>query len=114
MVVAEGVARTLDPRLDIWKTCDPVVRTWIEENLGPKAKIEDLGKSVADLARLATHLPRTLAEAETAIARVSHMADSGVDLSPGALEAMAEMRRASDIRLLFGVAALMLLAAWLF
>ncbi|WP_424361148.1 2-polyprenylphenol 6-hydroxylase [Methylocystis parvus] len=46
MVVAEGVARTLDPRLDIWKTCDPVVRGWIEENLGPKAKLEDAGKSV--------------------------------------------------------------------
>ena len=34
MVVVEGVARTLDPRLDIWKTCEPVVRCWIEENLG--------------------------------------------------------------------------------
>nr|AAB97413.3 AarF [Bradyrhizobium japonicum] len=35
MVVVEGVARGFDPRLDIWKTADPVVREWIERNLGP-------------------------------------------------------------------------------
>ncbi|WP_363350012.1 2-polyprenylphenol 6-hydroxylase [Methylocystis echinoides] len=114
MVVAEGVARTLDPKLDIWKTCDPVVRTWIEENLGPKAKIEDAGRSIAELAKLATHLPKTLADAETAISRVSQMAEVGVDLSPASLDAIAETRRRSDFRLLAGLTALTLLAAWLF
>src|SRR5262249_48902359 len=34
MVVVEGVARGFDPKLDIWKTADPVVREWIERNLG--------------------------------------------------------------------------------
>lgn len=114
MVVAEGVARTLDPKLNIWKTADPVVRVWIEENLGPKAKLEDAGKSLAELARLATHLPKTLADAETAIERISRMADQGVDLSPQALDGLADTRRRSDNRLLVGVAALLLLGAWLF
>ncbi|MCC3245327.1 2-polyprenylphenol 6-hydroxylase [Methylocystis sp. WRRC1] len=114
MVVAEGVARTLDPRLNIWKTCDPVVRSWIEENLGPKAKLEDAGKSIAELARLATHLPKTLADAEIAVERISRMADQGVDLSPQALEGLADTRRRSDNRLLVGIAALLLLGAWLF
>ena len=114
MVVAEGVARSLDPKLNIWKTADPVVRVWIEENLGPKAKLEDAGKSLAELARLATHLPKTLTEAEIAIARVSDMADRGVHLSPASLEALAESRRQSNRWLLLGVAALLLLGAWLF
>ncbi len=35
MVVVEGVARGFDPKLDMWKTADPVVREWIERNLGP-------------------------------------------------------------------------------
>ena len=35
MVVVEGVARSFDPKLDIWKTAEPVVREWIERNLGP-------------------------------------------------------------------------------
>ena len=38
MVVAEGVARSLDPTLNIWKTSDPVVRGWIEDNLGPQGQ----------------------------------------------------------------------------
>jgi ubiquinone biosynthesis protein len=114
MVVAEGVARSLDPKLNIWKTADPVVRVWIEENLGPKAKLEDAGKSLAELAKLASHLPKTLGEAETAIARVSQMAERGVELSPASLEALAESRRQSNRWLLLGVAALLLLGAWLF
>jgi ubiquinone biosynthesis protein len=114
MVVAEGVARAYDPKLDIWKTCDPVVRGWIEENLGPKAKIEDAGKGVAELARLAARLPETLGAAETAISGVAQMVNTGVDLSPQAVEAMALSRRRSDNRLLIGVALLLVFGAWLF
>jgi ubiquinone biosynthesis protein len=32
MVVVEGVARNLDPKLDMWTTSEPVVREWIERN----------------------------------------------------------------------------------
>ena len=35
MVVVEGVARSLDPKLDMWKTAEPVVREWVERHLGP-------------------------------------------------------------------------------
>ncbi len=110
MVVAEGVARTLDPKLDIWKTSDPVVREWIADNLGPKAKLEDAGKNLAELARLATHLPKVLSEAESVIAR---LAADGVDLSPGSIEALARARRRSDRYLLIGVALIVFVGIWL-
>ena len=35
MVVVEGVARSLDPKLDMWAVAEPVVREWIERHLGP-------------------------------------------------------------------------------
>ena len=35
MVVVEGVARKLDPQLNMWSTAEPVVGAWIAENLGP-------------------------------------------------------------------------------
>ena len=44
MVVVEGVARSFDPRLDMWATAEPVVRGWIEDNLGPRGKIADAGQ----------------------------------------------------------------------
>ncbi|MEP7030382.1 MAG: 2-polyprenylphenol 6-hydroxylase, partial [Pseudolabrys sp.] len=44
MVVVEGVARTLDPKLDMWAVADPVVREWIERNLGPAGRLEDVAE----------------------------------------------------------------------
>ncbi len=46
MVVVEGVARKLDPQLNMWLTSEPVVSSWIAENLGPVGRIEDIGKSL--------------------------------------------------------------------
>ena len=80
---------------------------------GLKAKIEDAGKSVAELARLATHLPKTLAEAEVAIARVSRMAEGGVDLSPPSIEGLAATRGART-RGVTRIDVAALVAAWLF
>jgi ubiquinone biosynthesis protein len=114
MVVAEGVARTLDPKLDIWKTSDPVVRDWITANLGPKAKIEDAGRSFTEIAKLATHLPKVLADAESVLAALARQAAQGVDLSPASLEELARARRSSDRSLLLGIAAILAAAIWLF
>jgi ubiquinone biosynthesis protein len=60
MVVVEGVARTLDPNLDIWKTADPVVSGWIRSNLSPVRQAENAAKAVSTLARLATDAPDVL------------------------------------------------------
>ena len=57
MVVVEGVARKLDPHLDMWATAEPVVGGWIAENLGPRAKLEDLGVAAVQLGRLLIDAP---------------------------------------------------------
>ena len=62
MVVTEGVARTLNPNLNIWKAGEPVVRFWIERRLGPLGKLEQLGASGQSLARLAFRVPEILSE----------------------------------------------------
>ena len=40
MVVVEGVARKLDPHLNMWATAEPVVGEWIADSLGPRARID--------------------------------------------------------------------------
>jgi len=62
MVVVEGVARKLDPRLDMWRTAEPVVGAWIAGNLGPKGRLEDLGAAARELAREAASAPARLAK----------------------------------------------------
>jgi ubiquinone biosynthesis protein len=64
MVVVEGVARTLDPNLDIWKTSDPVVSTWIRSNLSPVRQAENAAKALTTLARLATDAPDMLGKVQ--------------------------------------------------
>ncbi len=60
MVVVEGVARKLDPRLDMWATAEPVVGDWIARNLGPRGKIEDAGRNVFSLVKLIAEAPQRL------------------------------------------------------
>jgi ubiquinone biosynthesis protein len=90
MVVVEGVGRSLDPKLDMWSTAEPVVRAWIEENLGVVGKLQDGGRAVAQLAKFAAHLPGVLLHAENIITHVEAMAEDGLDLSDGALQQISE------------------------
>ena len=57
MVVVEGVARSFDPKLDIWTTAEPVVREWIERNLGPVGRIEGVVNGASDLGKIVAGLP---------------------------------------------------------
>jgi ubiquinone biosynthesis protein len=57
MVVVEGVARSLNPNLDMWRTAEPVVGTWIKDNLGPVGKLRDAGDALSALARIANDMP---------------------------------------------------------
>jgi ubiquinone biosynthesis protein len=60
MVVVEGVARTLNPHMNIWKAAQPEVERYIRENLGPRAAIRDLLRTVRVLSRFGPHLPEAV------------------------------------------------------
>jgi ubiquinone biosynthesis protein len=62
MVVVEGVARSLDPHINIWQVAHPIVETYIKENVGPRALLRDLAVTAKVLARFGPKLPQ-LAEA---------------------------------------------------
>jgi ubiquinone biosynthesis protein len=110
MVVAEGVARSLDPTLNIWKTSDPVVRGWIEDNLGPKAKLEDAGRAAIDVAKFTTRLPKLLNDAEAAVEMLASAGTKGLRLSEDSLEGLARARRRSDRWFMLAVVLVALLA----
>ncbi len=63
MVVVEGVARSLDPHINIWQVARPIVEGYIKDNIGPKALLRDLGRTARVLARFGPKLPR-LVEAQ--------------------------------------------------
>ena len=74
MVVVEGVARTLNPNLNMWVTAEPVVRGWIERKLGPAGRLEE---ATGSLGRMFAGLPAMLEDAKRATTMLSDMAATG-------------------------------------
>ena len=63
MVVVEGVARSLNPQINIWEVAQPVVEDYIKESIGPKALAKDLLKTARVLARFGPKLPQMAEDA---------------------------------------------------
>jgi ubiquinone biosynthesis protein len=70
MVVVEGVSRNLDPKFDMWHSAEPVIREWIERNLGPVGKIEELGKDAVSMLRSAGKVPDLVTRGEKLLGEI--------------------------------------------
>jgi ubiquinone biosynthesis protein len=88
MVVVEGVARSLDPKLNIWDASEPVVRTWIERQLGPIGRIEEAGRGIKTLASVLGDLPEIAARTERLLTKFERAADFGFPLERESVERM--------------------------
>ena len=95
MVVVEGVARSLDPKLDMWSTADPVVREWIARNLGPVGRLEDAVEGAGEIGRFLGQVPSLLTRAGTLLDQFDDITRDGLVLSPETVAAIgaAEARR---------------------
>jgi ubiquinone biosynthesis protein len=95
MVVVEGVARSLDPKLDMWSTAEPVVREWIARNLGPVGRLEDAVEGAGEIGRFFGEVPGLLTRAGTLVDQFDDITRDGLVLSPETVSAIgaAEARR---------------------
>ncbi|MBL4618991.1 MAG: 2-polyprenylphenol 6-hydroxylase [Marinicaulis sp.] len=58
MVTVEGVARMLDPEIDMWEAATPTVRSYINDMIGPKAHAEKLKSAALKALEIAPQLPK--------------------------------------------------------
>ncbi len=61
----EGLGRELYPQLDLWKTAHPVLKRWMDEQVGPRAMLDDLRLNLPQIRQSLRQLPmaiRQLAE----------------------------------------------------
>jgi ubiquinone biosynthesis protein len=56
----EGLGRELYPQLDLWKTAHPVMKRWMNEQVGPRAILEDLRQNLPQLRGILKDLPAVL------------------------------------------------------
>jgi ubiquinone biosynthesis protein len=95
MVVAEGVARSLDPQLDMWKTAEPVVRQWIERHLGAGGRLETAAEGAGEVGRFLAAVPSLLSRAAQLADQLDAATRNGIVLAPETVAAIgaAEARR---------------------
>ncbi len=93
MVVVEGVARTLDPKLDMWSVADPVVREWIQRNLGPAGKLQDAAEGAGEIGRFLGQVPALLTRAGTLIDQFDDITRNGLVLAPETVAAIGKPKR---------------------
>ncbi len=56
----EGLGRELYPQLDLWKTAHPVMKRWMNEQVGPRAMLRDLRENLPQLRDALRDLPSIL------------------------------------------------------
>ncbi|MEZ5815977.1 MAG: 2-polyprenylphenol 6-hydroxylase [Hyphomicrobiaceae bacterium] len=108
MVVVEGVARGLDPSLNIWTAAEPIAREWIEANLGAAGVLKEAREGAGEMGKLASELPALLADAERLFAATAEMARGGLRLDDATIARLAaeEAKRTRSGRIAMWVAAL--------
>lgn len=115
MVVVEGVARTLNPRFNMWKASEPVVGGWIRDNLGPKRIVGDVKEAFHAAVRLAEAAPEIAAKTEKFSREITAMAENGLRFDAETAEAIgrSEARHGRSGRVALWVIALALVTiAW--
>jgi ubiquinone biosynthesis protein len=92
MVVVEGVARSFDPKLDIWTVADPVVRDWIERNLGPIGRIQGAMAGAGELGKAMSGLPAIASRSISVLEQLEGMVRNGLVLAPESIAAIGRVR----------------------
>lgn len=114
MVVVEGVARSLDPELDIWETAEPVVRDYLTDELGPAGTLRRANDAAGALLRAALDAPALAARVDRLTKQVEAVLERGLPLSPETITGLgrfAAMRSAARLAALWlGAISLALIA----
>ncbi|MBU2583211.1 MAG: 2-polyprenylphenol 6-hydroxylase [Alphaproteobacteria bacterium] len=89
MVIVEGVARSLNPHLNMWTAAEPVAREWVEQNLGVAGQLRNAGAGAADFGRLIADAPRLLQKAQGSLEAIDALAKNGARLDKATIRELA-------------------------
>jgi ubiquinone biosynthesis protein len=79
----------------MWTTAEPVVREWIERNLGPAGKLESAAEGTVEVGRFLGHVPGLLTRGARLVDQLDAITRDGLVLAPETVAAIgaAEARR---------------------
>jgi ubiquinone biosynthesis protein len=96
MVIVEGVARGLDPNLNLWTAAEPVAKAWVEDNLGAMGRLKEAGEGASTLARVLADVPDLLTQAQQTSVALADMARGGIRLDEATVDDLAGAQARHD------------------
>lgn len=74
LVIVEGVARMIDPKFDMFKAMEPLLKNWLKKTLGTDAKVRGGLEAITELAGHLPHLPAYINKVKTSIEKLDDIA----------------------------------------
>jgi ubiquinone biosynthesis protein len=96
MVIVEGVARDLNPNLNVWTAAEPIAKEWVEANLGLLGRLKEAGSGAQTIGELLLKTPGFLQKAQAAAFGFADMADKGIRLDDATVTRLASANAQKD------------------
>ncbi|MCB8838413.1 2-polyprenylphenol 6-hydroxylase [Aurantimonas sp. VKM B-3413] len=97
MVVVEGVARTYDPKFNMWVAAEPVVSDYIMNELGPAAKLRDARQGLDALLRLVRKAPDFAVGLDVLASQLPELIENGLRLNDDTLVELVKDSKTSIV-----------------
>ena len=111
MVTVEGVARLLDPEINMWEAATPAVKSYLSDALGPQAQARKLRTATEKALEIAPRLPAYVEQIAKAAEQISNAAPEAAKLSENGLSSEPQQSSvAAQPAVWFAGAAVLLLA----
>jgi len=95
MVVVEGVARVLDPKIDLWTTAEPIVQAYVQREIGVAAFRRRARTSAEAAVSLIDALPEFAQAAENV---AGQLANGGLKLSDDTIIRLARAMKGKPLQ----------------
>ncbi len=92
LVIAEGVARSLNPELNMWRAAEPVVKEWLTKEIGPAAKLKKMQDGLKAIDHFMDNLPNHLANLEEDLGGLAGLARTLKSMDQETLETLLQGR----------------------
>jgi ubiquinone biosynthesis protein len=96
MVIVEGVARDLNPNLNLWSAAEPIAKEWMETNLGLLGRLREAGSGAQTIGELLLRTPGLLQRAQSAAVGLADMANKGIRLDDATVAKLAKEQARAD------------------